>query len=147
MADNLHKVRASQWVKTTPETAFNTYNDYSRWCDWAGFPSVSLECVGQEHPSGVGAIRKFAVIPPVREQIVEYVPSRTMSYTLISGAPIHDHLGTVTFEPLDGGCQITWVAQYRPTIYGTGALLDPVVAWFFRRILRKFGQYVEQSTT
>lgn len=137
MASALRTVSVSRRLDSPPERVFEVFNNYSGWRAWAGFPSVSLERVGEVHPSGVGAIRRFALIPPVREEIVTYEPSRSMSYTLLSGAPIRDHLGHVSYEADGDGCYVHWQTQYRPIIPGSGAITDIVVRWFFGRILSR----------
>lgn len=142
MTSKLRGVRVTHVVPGTPTAAFTCFNDYSGWKHWAGFPPVTLDREGTDHPSGVGAIRRFAIIPAVREEIVEFIAPDTMSYTLLGGAPIRNHLGTVTFTADGDQCAITWQAQYEPTIPGTGALIDAVVQWFFRRILHRLGNYL-----
>ena len=131
-------------VSGTPDSVFEVFNDYAGWKRWAGPPPVTLEREGETHSSGVGAVRRFAALPPVREEIVAYDPPHLMSYTLLSGAPIRNHLGTVTFSQGDTGCAVNWTAQYEPIIPGTGAVLDIVVRWFFRRILSRLDHFMNK---
>ena len=133
-----------EYIITASQRPHSLLNDYAKWKDWAGFPPVSLEREGTAHVSGVGAIRRFSVLPPVREEIVEFEPPHTMSYQLLSGAPIRNHRGTVTFTAEGAHCKAHWQAQYEPIIPGTGAILDTAVRWFFRRTLGRLDRHLQK---
>ena len=145
MPSRLRTVSVDLVIPGTPDDVFAVFNDYSGWKRWAGPPSVSLEREGENYPSGIGAIRRFAVIPPVREEIVAFEPPHTMSYTLLSGAPIKNHLGTVTFASHANGCAVHWKAQYEATIPGTAPIMDIGVRWFFKRILGRLNRFISQE--
>ena len=69
-----------------------------------------------------------------REETVELVPDRGLSYALLSGFPFVDYRADVDLSPgTDGGTSIDWRASFDPKYPGTG--------WFWRlfmtAVLRK----------
>jgi hypothetical protein len=52
----------------------------------------------------------------MREEVIAYERPRRFSYTLLSGLPVRDHVGTVELEPKDGGTEITYAVKTTPTI-------------------------------
>jgi hypothetical protein len=80
---------------------------------------------------GVGAVRVFRSRWAVsRERVVELLPGRRLSYTLLSGVPVRDYRAEVDLEPSDGGTLIRWHATFDAKVPGTG--------WLYRRILGSF---------
>jgi hypothetical protein len=57
----------------------------------------------------VGAIRVFITkVSRAREEIVELIPDRRLSYVLLSGYPFRDYRADVDLEPTgDGGTVIS----------------------------------------
>lgn len=97
--------------------------------DSAGYPSWSrigsFEHVrdGKEERYGVGSLRIFRTPPlTLLEEVVELVPDRMVSYTLISGLPFRDYRADIVIEPAASGCLIRWRSRFFPTIWGTHGL-------------------------
>ena len=83
-----------------PETVFEVLADHRGYARISRIRKAELEREGDPPPNGVGAIRKLTSIgPPLREEILEFVPNERLRYTLLSGAPMKDHFGTVTLTP------------------------------------------------
>ena len=76
---------------------------------------------GRAGAERVGAIRVLhAIGPAIREEVVEFEPPTRLVYRMLSGAPIRDHVGTVTLEPaeLEGrqGTRLVWAIDTTPTV-------------------------------
>ena len=59
-----------------------------------------------------------------REQVVELIPGRRLSYVLLSGFPFHDYRADVDLEPVEGGTLIHWRSRFEIQQIGLG--------WFWR---------------
>jgi Polyketide cyclase / dehydrase and lipid transport len=99
------------------------------------FDAFELERPGHAEPMGVGAIRVFVTrVSKAREEIVELIPDRRLSYVLLSGFPLRNYRADVDLTPdASGGTSISWRASFDPIYRGTG--------WFWRlflaRVLKK----------
>jgi len=109
------------WDKTIAaprDTVFEVLTDHAGYAAITKVRRVEIERPGDPPPNGVGAIRKLiAVGPPIREEVVEYVPGEKLVYRMLSGAPVRDHVGTVTLS--DAGQNQThmhYVVDTTPTI-------------------------------
>ncbi len=111
-------------VRTTaapPETVWEVIADYRAYPDYTPLRRVDLEKEGEPPPNGVGAIRVLhAIGPAIREEVAEFEPPTRLVYRMLSGAPIRDHVGTVTLEPaeVDGrqGTRLVWAIDTTPTV-------------------------------
>lgn len=74
----------------------------------------------------------------LREIIVTWEPGRRYSYRADMARsemkmPLDDHLGSFDFEPVDGGCRVTWRQHFRPKWFVPG----PMLRWQMRdRMMR-----------
>lgn len=117
----------------SPETVYALLRDGASWPGWSPLGSFELERPGETEPEGVGAIRVFRTgRVTTREQIVELVPERRLSYVLLSGLPIRNYRADVDLEPAGDGTRIHWHSVFDPKLPGTG--------WLFRRQLTGFLQ-------
>jgi uncharacterized protein YndB with AHSA1/START domain len=120
-------------VRTTteapPGAVYAALRDGATWPQWSALESFALERTGRDEPEGIGAVRVWRRGRyTFREEIVELVPDRRFSYTLLSGLAIRDYRADVDLEPgAGGGCTIRWHSSFRPKIPGTG--------WLYRRAL------------
>ncbi|WP_293004573.1 SRPBCC family protein [Mycobacterium sp.] len=88
----------------------------------------TLDREGTPAPNGVGARRRIeAVGPAIVEEIIEYERPHRYAYKLISGAPVRDHVGTVTLRPTGSGTEVSWHLTSTPKLPGLGLLLTPVL--------------------
>ena len=58
----------------------------------------------------------------VRERLESVNPPNSFTYTILSGAPMKDYLGTVTILPIESKSEIQWNVKFTPKIPGTGWL-------------------------
>ena len=110
------------------ETVFEVLTDHRGYADLTTLRKSELEREGEPAPNGVGAIRKLtAVGPALREEVVAYEPPSRFSYTLLSGAPVRDHLGTVELTAQNGGTRMVYAVRTQPTVPVIGAVVVAVV--------------------
>ena len=129
------KVSASAQSKEPPSAVFALLKDGTTWPRWTFFKSFELERPGQDEPMGIGAIRVFSTaLTRSREETVELVPDKRLSYIVLSGFPFLNYRADVDLTPVEGGgTSIVWLASFDPKYPGTG--------WFWRlfmiAVLRK----------
>ena len=88
----------------------------------------TLDREGIPAPNGVGAVRRIEALgPAIVEEIIEYQRPTRYAYKLISGAPVRDHVGTVTLRPVGSGTEVSWHLTSKPKIPGLNWLLTPVL--------------------
>ena len=111
-------------VAAPAETVFEVLTDHDRYAELTPLRRSELERQGDPAPNGVGAIRKLtAVGPPLREEVIAYEAPSRFSYTLLSGIPVRDHVGTVELTSDGGGTKMVYAVRTQPTV----PLIGPVV--------------------
>ena len=129
------RVQATATSKAPPQAVFALLKDGASWPDWTIFDAFELVRPGEGGPGGVGEIHVFSTaLTRAREEIVELVADRRLSYILLSGFPFKDYRADVDLSARDdGGTLIAWRASFDPKYRGTG--------WFWRlfmtAVLRK----------
>jgi uncharacterized protein YndB with AHSA1/START domain len=112
-----------------PEAVFEAITDHRATPGYTPLRRVELEREGEPAPNGVGAVRVLhAIGPAIREEVVEFEPPKRFAYTMLSGAPIRDYLGTVTLEPAEvegrQGTRVVWAIDATPTVpFGKGLVM------------------------
>jgi len=134
-AERAIKVQATATSKAPPSVVFALLKDGASWPDWTIFDGFELVRPGEGGPSGVGEIHVFSTaLTRAREEIVELVPDRRLSYILLSGFPLRDYRADVDLSARgDGGTSISWRAAFNPKYPGTGWLYR----LFLTAVLRK----------
>lgn len=119
--------------------------DHAGWTRWAGFGRVSMERSGAPDPNGTGAIR---VLPGGgREEVLSLGPGYHMTYTVLSGIPIKDHLGEVSFADAgNGAIDATWRCRFNSKIPGLGWAMRLGVTQIFRRTLGRLEREAQRRT-
>lgn len=81
-----------------------------------------------------GSVRVFATpVSKTCEEVVELVPDRRLSYTLLSGLPFVGYRADIDLEPRPGGgTQIRWCSRFRVKHLGTRWFWT----WSMKRTLR-----------
>lgn len=105
-------------VAAPPEVVFDVLTDHRRYTEITPLRRAELEREGEPAPNGVGAIRVLSAMPgpPMREEVIAYERPFRFSYTILSGLPVRDHVGTVELQPKDGGTEVTYAVKTTPTI-------------------------------
>ena len=107
----------SREVAAPPETVFDVLTDHGRYAEITPLRKSVLEREGEPAPNGVGSIRVLSAVgPPLREEVLTYEAPTRFSYTLLSGLPVRDHVGTVELTPHDGGTRMTYAVRTIPTV-------------------------------
>jgi uncharacterized protein YndB with AHSA1/START domain len=123
-------------VAAPPETVFEVLTDHRRYNELTPLRKAVLEREGEPAPNGVGAIRKLSAVgPPLREEVLAYEPSTRFSYTLLSGLPVRDHVGTVELTPEAGGTKVVYAVRTTPTVPIAGGAVVAVVRFGVKQLL------------
>jgi uncharacterized protein YndB with AHSA1/START domain len=135
-------------VAASPDVVFDVLTDHRRYADITPMRKSELEREGEPAPNGVGAIRVLrSVGPPLREEVLTYEPSSRFSYKMLSGAPVRDHLGTVSLEPSGSGTKVTYAVRTTPTIPVVGAAVVAVTKQAIKQLLNGIVTESERRTT
>jgi uncharacterized protein YndB with AHSA1/START domain len=105
-------------VAAPPEIVFEVLTDHRRYPEITPLRKAELEREGEPAPNGLGAIRVLSALPgpPMREEVIGYERPRRFSYTVLSGLPVRDHVGTVELTPSDGGTKVVYAIRTTPTL-------------------------------
>ena len=123
-------------VAAPPSTVFEVLTDHRGYSAFSPIRSSTLEREGDPSPNGVGAIRVLTTLgPPIREEILEYVPGERFGYRLLSGAPLRDHVVTVLLTPQGEHTHVRYLIDTTPTIPLIGRAAIPIVKMSVRRLL------------
>lgn len=115
-------------VAAAPETVFDVLTDHRRYAELTPLRKSVLEREGEPAPNGVGSIRKLSAVgPPLREETIVYERPSRFSYTLLSGLPVRNHVGTVSLEPNGNGTKVTYAVKTSPTLPIVGGAVVAVV--------------------
>jgi len=109
--------RFQRRVRASPETVFDVLTDHRGYAKITPIRRAELEREGDPAPNGVGAIRRLSAVgPPLREEVLTYEPARRFSYTVLSGVPLRDHLGTVELAPDGDATEVVYAVRAEPTL-------------------------------
>jgi uncharacterized protein YndB with AHSA1/START domain len=104
-------------IAAPPGTVFDVLTDHRRYAELTPLRRSELEREGEPAPNGVGAIRRLtAVGPPMREEVIAYEAPRRFSYTVLSGLPVRDHIGTVELAEGGTGTRMVYALRTQPTL-------------------------------
>lgn len=110
------------------EKVFDSLTDHRSIADVSMARRSTLDREGVPAPNGVGAVRRIeAVGPAIVEEIIEYERPTRYAYKMLSGAPVRDHVGTVTLRTAGTGTEVQWHLRSTPKIPGVSWLLAPVL--------------------
>jgi uncharacterized protein YndB with AHSA1/START domain len=124
-------------VAAPPEVVFDVLVDHRRYAEITPMRKSVLEREGDPAPNGVGAIRVLSAVgPPLREEVLAYQPSTRFSYTLISGAPVRDHVGTVELMQAGAGTKVVYAVRTTPTLPIVGPAIVAVVKQGIKQLLK-----------
>jgi hypothetical protein len=113
------------------DSVYRLVESGATWPTWSGLGSFQLERPDGGGGEGVGAVRIFRTWPyTTREEIVEKVPGRRLSYVLLSGMPLRGYRADIDLTPGPEGTAIRWRSTFTASRPGTG--------WFYRLFLGHF---------
>jgi uncharacterized protein YndB with AHSA1/START domain len=104
-------------IAAPAETVFEVLTDHRRYTELTPLRKAELEREGEPAPNGVGAIRKLTVVgPPMREEVIAFEAPSRFSYTVLSGLPVRDHVGTVELSSEGNGTKMVYAVRTHPTL-------------------------------
>ena len=129
------------------DVVFDVLTDHRGYTHFTPLRKVKLEQEGDPAPDGVGAIRAlYAVGPPIREQVTEYVKPTRFAYRMLSGAPVSDHTGVVELSDDGGATKMVYRVESFPKV---PKILAPGVLAFMRvaigQLARGVGKAAEKQ--
>ena len=101
------------------EKAFTIISNFTR----PPSPNIPIEVEkeGDSESFGVGTIRTITIgMVRVRERLESVNPPNSFTYTILSGAPMKDYLGSVEITPQNDKSVIRWNVKFTPKMPGTG---------------------------
>lgn len=123
-------------VAASPEVVFDVLTDHRGYAEITPMRKVELEREGEPAPNGVGAIRVLrSVGPPLREEVIGFERPGRFSYRMLSGAPVRDHVGTVSVEPAGAGAKVTYAVRTTPTLPVGGGAVVAVMKLAIKQLL------------
>jgi hypothetical protein len=126
---------------------FDVLTDHRRYAAITRLRKSELEREGDPAPNGVGSIRVLtAVGPPMREETIVYERPSRFSYTVLSGLPVRDHVGTVSLEPDGEGTRVTYALRTTPTVPFAGGLVMMAIKRAITELLNGVSAEAERRT-
>ncbi len=123
-------------VAAPPEIVFDVLTDHRRYPEITPLRKAELEREGEPAPNGLGAIRVLSAVgPPMREEVIGYDPPHRFSYTVLSGLPFRDHVGTVELSPSGGGTKVVYAIVTTPTLPVGGFVAIAVLKQAIKQLL------------
>jgi len=138
----MQRIELTRQIPAPPDRVWEIYTDHRGWTRWAGVHEVVLRNEGFPPPNGVGAtrvVRDRGVV--VEEEITLFQPPARLEYRLTAGAPIRNHHGCVTLEPLEGGTRLVWLVEFDALFPGTGWLLARVIKRTLAAVLDRLATF------
>lgn len=115
-------------IAAPAETVFEVLTDHRRYSELTPLRRSELEREGEPAPNGVGAIRKLSAVgPALREEVIAYRQPSRFSYTLLSGLPVRNHVGTVELKADGEGTTMVYAVRTQPTVPLAGPILVAVI--------------------
>ncbi len=138
-------IEVTQHSAAAPTSLFALLINGETWPRWSPIEAFELERAGDPLPEGVGAIRAFRRGRTIgRDEIVEVVPDRRLSYRSLSGLPVRDYRAHVDLDPDGDGTAIRWEASFAPKVFGAGWLLERGLRRFLEQCARGLAEHAAQ---
>ena len=132
----MQHVEVERVIDAPIQAVWDRYTDHVSWTKWAGLGKVKLAKEGVPPPNGVGCVRVIGSAGVVvHEEVLTFDPPRRMTYRVVKGGPLKDHLGEVEFVPEGNATRIVWRCQFNPKIPGLGGLTRFFITRLFRNAL------------
>lgn len=135
-------------IAAPPAVVFDVLTDHRGYAEITPIRKVELEREGDPAPNGVGAIRVLrSVGPPLREEVLAYEKPSRFSYTLLSGLPVRNHVGTVELTSNGKGTKVVYAVRTHPTVPVVGAVVVAAVKQGVGQLLNGVAKESEQRAT
>lgn len=135
-------------IQAPPAVVFDVLTDHRGYAKLTALRSSELEREGEPAPNGVGAIRSLrAVGPPMREEVLAYERPQRFSYTVLSGLPVRDHIGTVELLPAGEGTKVTYAVRTMPTVPLAGFLVVAAIKRAIQQLLNGVAAEAERRVS
>lgn len=132
-------------MKAPPEAVFDVLTEHMGYAEITSVRRVEMEREGDSAPNGVGAIRVLhSVGPPLREEVLAYDPPRRFSYTVLSGLPVRDHVGTVELTPNGAGTKVVYAVRTHATVPVVGGVVVAAIKQAIKQLLNGVAKKSEQ---
>ncbi len=134
-------------MKAPPEAVFEVLTDHRGYADITPVRKVEMEREGEPAPNGVGAIRVLrSVGPPLREEVLAYDSPSRFSYTVLSGLPVRDHVGTVELTPQGDGTKVVYAVRTHATVPVVGGVVVAAIKQAIKQLLDGVAKESERRT-
>ena len=116
-----------------PERVFALLTDHEGFGRALG-ENIRVERPGVPAPNGLGAVRIIRARGlTIREEVVRWEPPAAMDYRVVSGAPLHHHLGAIRLTPDGQGTRVDYRIHFDWPWYLGGAVIGQLVATTLRQ--------------
>jgi uncharacterized protein YndB with AHSA1/START domain len=125
-------------IAAPPEVVFDVLTDHRRYSEITMLRRAELEREGEPAPNGVGALRVLSAAPGaplLREEVIAYERPTRFSYTLLSGLPVRDHIGTAELTPQGSGTRVVYAVRTTPTVPIAGGAVVRLVKLGIQQLL------------
>jgi carbon monoxide dehydrogenase subunit G len=103
---------------------------------------IEVEDKGDPEADGIGAIRNINIKgAKARERLESVDAPNSITYRMLSGAPVKEYVGTVNVIAQDDATLINWDVKMIPKIPGIGWL----VAMVIRKAINRFIDAIEEG--
>lgn len=125
-------------VPAPPAAIWPDLVDGSRWPTWSPLGSYERITPGSTGPDApLGEVRIFRTKQVVgesvaREEVVEVVPERRLSYALLGGLPLTGYRADIDLTPVEGGTEVRWRSTFTAGRL-RGAFYQRVLGVFIQR--------------
>ena len=112
--------RITREVNLPSGKLFSITSDFTR----SPSPTILIDVEKEgDQANGVGTIRTITIgMVKVRERLESVNPPHSITYTILSGAPMKDYLGKIKIMPKESKSEIQWDVKFTPKIPGIGWL-------------------------
>jgi carbon monoxide dehydrogenase subunit G len=105
----------SQTTVAAPiETVWDKLSDHVGMSQWGPGISVTMDKLGTDDPSGVGAVRRIASPgpgPDIVEEVITFEAPNLFGYKALSGTPFPGYSGEVRLTPAGSGTHINYTVS------------------------------------
>ncbi len=122
------------------EKVWATVSDFNR----APSPAIIIEVEKEGDPeaSGIGAIRNITIgRAKARERLESVDAPNSITYRMLSGAPVKEYVGTVEIKAQEDSTILNWYVKLTPKIPGIGWIVGMVI----KKAINRFIDAIEEG--